>query len=212
MLNQQLERTLRQWFSFDNHYTFYNTHDDTYSSTDTVRLIDMTAKKLPVKFHTVRSFYCNSFMEHGGALTSLVGAPILVSDWFECREHKIRSLKGCPAIVGDNFDCRDNLLTNLLHGPKKVGRQFDCSKNPLTSLDGMEDIEFDIIILPESPKLPMLKLMTTKKRWTFHEKGAGYIVYNYKELYDEGKLPLKQAMWQCQQEMVQNGFDGNATW
>jgi hypothetical protein len=69
-------------------------------------------------------------------LTSLKGAPHLVSGDFYCHNNDLTSLKGAPSSVGGNFDCHNNKLTSLEGAPSSVGGNFICYDNKLTSLEG----------------------------------------------------------------------------
>ena len=70
-------------------------------------------------------------------LTSLVGAPHIVTGDFNCSYNNLTSLEGAPHTVGRGFDCSDNDLTNLKGAPHTVGGYFHCSGNNLTSLEGI---------------------------------------------------------------------------
>jgi len=67
-------------------------------------------------------------------LTSLEGAPKVVSGYFYCADNKLTSLEGAPKTVG-NFDCCYNYLKSLEGAPQTVNN-FDCSYNQLSSLKG----------------------------------------------------------------------------
>jgi len=69
-------------------------------------------------------------------LTSLKGAPTIVSGFFDCSYNKLTSLKGAPTIVSGNFYCYNNKLTSLEGAPTTVNGYFSCSNNNLTSLEG----------------------------------------------------------------------------
>ena len=70
-------------------------------------------------------------------LTSLVGAPHIVTRDFDCSNNNLTSLEGAPHTVGRGFDCSDNNLTNLKGAPHTVGGYFGCMNTNLTSLEGI---------------------------------------------------------------------------
>lgn len=90
-------------------------------------------------------------------LTTLEGAPSIVTGIVYASSNKIQSLKGCPqgavhyilnnnklltSLVGapeevsGDFNVYRCGLNNLIGAPRKVGGKFDCTANPLTSLEG----------------------------------------------------------------------------
>jgi Leucine-rich repeat (LRR) protein len=72
-------------------------------------------------------------------LTSLKGAPKIVSKRFDCAFNRnLTSLEGAPKIVNGSFSCCHCSLSNLKHAPQKVN-DFDCSHNTLTSLEGVPE-------------------------------------------------------------------------
>lgn len=68
-------------------------------------------------------------------ITSLKGAPKIVTGDFNCSNNHLTSLEFGPEKVGRNFDCGYNKLTSLKFAPKEVGRNFICMYNQLTSLE-----------------------------------------------------------------------------
>jgi hypothetical protein len=69
-------------------------------------------------------------------LTSLIGAPKSVGEYFACVGNKLTTLQGAPKVVGTSFVCNDNKLTSLIGAPETVGTYFWCDNNRLTSLQG----------------------------------------------------------------------------
>ena len=72
----------------------------------------------------------------GNNLTSLVGAPKIISEDFNCNDNHLTSLEFAPKSVGYSFQCGENLLTSLQGAPKSVSGFFLCSRNKLTTLEG----------------------------------------------------------------------------
>lgn len=133
----------------------YTIHDDLLVDvSSSVRLYDKKLTHIPVMFNVVGGdFDCSS-----NALTTLIGAPKIVSETFDCCNNQItdleggpswvgilicslnknlKSLKGCAEFVRWDFECCDNpQLTSLEGGPKEVGGTYDCSNNKLNTLKG----------------------------------------------------------------------------
>lgn len=87
-----------------------------------------------------------NFICDGNLLTTLDGAPYIVSDSFICDGNLLTWLVGSPYYVGGNFLCSDNRLTSLEGAPKSIEGGFFCYRNQLTSLKGSPriiKIDFD---------------------------------------------------------------------
>jgi len=69
------------------------------------------------------------------SLTSLRGAPRIVTGNFWCNNNRLTSLEHCPESVEGDFWCSNNQLTSLKHCPKNVTGVFWCNDNRLTSLE-----------------------------------------------------------------------------
>ena len=61
---------------------------------------------------------------------------ITVGGEFDCSGNNLTSLVGAPKIISEDFNCNDNHLTSLEFAPKSVGYSFQCGENLLTSLQG----------------------------------------------------------------------------
>ena len=73
-------------------------------------------------------------------LTSLQGAPSVVSGYFSCSHNKLTSLAGAPSVVKGDFSCYNNNLTSLQGAPSVVNGYFSCPYNNLTSLAGAPSV------------------------------------------------------------------------
>lgn len=111
---------------------------------------------MPVRFNKVNGdFYCSY-----AHLTSLEGAPKVVSGSFVCTHNHLTSLEGAPHTVGKSFSCRNNNIISLKGGPKNVGDEYWCNINLLTNLEGAPKIikgtfecsDNDLITLKGSPE------------------------------------------------------------
>ena len=99
-----------------------------------LRLNRVGLTKLPDILNNIRiggEFDCS-----GNNLTSLVGAPKIISEDFNCNDNHLTSLEFAPKSVGYSFQCGENLLTSLQGAPKSVSGFFLCSRNKLTTLEG----------------------------------------------------------------------------
>ena len=94
-----------------------------------VKLNDKDLKKLPLTFNKVFGYFTCSHNK----LTSLEGAPKIVSGSFSCSFNQLTSLEGGPLEVGGSFICSNNLLENLEYSPQVMG-DFNCNQNKLTTL------------------------------------------------------------------------------
>jgi hypothetical protein len=143
---------------------------------------------------------------------------------FDCSENRLTTLDGSPKTVLGRFICNENILRDLIGGPEKA-YVYDCRGNPLTSLDGLANNIGGILYLTITDSLPILKLLSKTTlgkvlREPMYLGGAARfansdtrlsIINKYLNLIEAGTTK-KQAMWQCQQELINLGFDKNATW
>ena len=75
--------------------------DGSYSFSRTVNLANLGLVIFPITFRTVGgNFYCEN-----NNLISLIGAPQIVAEDFDCSGNKFKSLEGTPQTVGGNFYC-----------------------------------------------------------------------------------------------------------
>jgi len=132
---------------------------------------------------------------------------------FKAAECGLTSLIGSPTEVTGFFYCYGNQLSSLLGGPKKVGKSFLCHDNPLTSLKGAPDSigENYGITLSWSENLPLLSLL----KYDFIECFGNIDVENILRKYEGNRrsaaqTSLRTAIIQCQRELIDAGFAGNA--
>lgn len=121
-----------------------------------IYLNDKGLERLPDLSNVVldASFYCQNnqlsslrgapqivtggFFAQSNALVTLDGAPTDVGAAFYCQQNRLETLAHAPRRVGSFFDCADNLLTTLDGGPENVGHTYHCARNRLQSLGGAE--------------------------------------------------------------------------
>lgn len=145
----------------ENHISNYTINDDLVVDVDENVFIRspyfMTAQEsstaLPVRFGRISGSFdissCNLssligcpkevedyFSAQDNMLTSLEGAPREIGGTFNCSRNRLQTLKGGPKIVGGTFKCGNNILTSLEGAPREVGGSFDCCSNFLETLNG----------------------------------------------------------------------------
>ncbi len=143
-------------------------------------------------------FYC-----YNNQLTSLQGCPQEVGGGFICSYNQLVSLEGCPKKIGGGFSCSNNQLISLQGGPKEMDGRFYCSNNDLTSLDGLpKSIN---VILSWHKDLPLLRLVGSNI--FIHNNEAVRSIFN-----NYIGNPSRSSILSCQKELIQAGFEGNASW
>ena len=149
---------------------------------DVIGSVDMHAaiSRIPFQFGKVTDDFGCSHSE----LTTLEGSPSKVGGKFSCRSNKLDSLKGSPSSVL-LFSCRGNPdLTSLKDGPDEVKRTFFC--------DWIKD-------------LPLLCILKYNRIRILNNDTVDDIMQKY-----VGKKPLRPAIIQCQRELIDAGYKGNA--
>jgi hypothetical protein len=134
---------------------------------------------------------------------------------FYCAYNELVSLEGAPDYVGHDFRCHDNHLTSLKGGPKKVKAGYYAVNNPLTSLEGFPE-EVTDFSCDWHPDLPLLRTLTVKGHVAFNEintlqKQVANILNKYIGL-PAGGAKFRHAVLDCQKELIEAGFPGNARW
>ncbi len=135
------------------------------------------------------------------------------------------SLEGSPIETGGDFHCSGNSLSDLYGGPKKVGAEYYCGWNGLSSFEGIAPIigggvhaesnqisnlkdihkmikemngHFDLTANPvESHILGLVKIPGVKV-CSFSNPKLAAIMNKY--------LPLGD-MFDCQEELIENGYE-----
>ena len=160
-------------------------------------------ERLPVFFDRVDgSFVCD-----WNELETLEGAPKSVGKDFRCSGNQLTTLEHSPQSVHGSFDCSYNQLTTLEGAPKIVGEDFWCNNNRLKSLEGLPAIP-GTLYLSYKPKLPLLRCLLAQKvetRPKLKDKTVENILNKYA---GQGR----RAMFDCQKELEDAGFEGNARW
>jgi hypothetical protein len=162
-------------------------------------------KKLPLRFNVVGGF------DVGGCkLETLAGSPQWVLGEFRCISNQLQTLEGGPQGVLDSFLCGFNQLEDLKGAPKKV-KKLSCVSNPLKSLDGLPD-SLEELILIYDPKLPLLRALTAKKITFTHRLGDDPAPETLVEILNTYAGQGKMAIFDCQKDLEDAGFEENAKW
>ena len=172
-----------------------------------VRSILTVMGKQPTVFED-GTFYGNNL-----ELTSLEGAPTEIvgpvkTAFFCCYCNKLPSLQYAPVKVDGSFDCSVNLLTSLKYSPTSVGCDFECEENKLTSLEGIHKQIKKIkgkFYAPDNKlesHLLGLILIDGITRIEIDNKDIEEILNRHLQQTNK-----KLAMLQCQQELIDAGFE-----
>jgi hypothetical protein len=141
-------------------------------------------------------------------LTTLEGAPTSVGGDFLCHNNQLTTLEGAPTSVGGSLLCHINQLTTLEGAPTSVGGDFWCYTNQLTTLKGMPTVP-GILHLSYSPTLPLLRCLLAKEIQLYPENGKHKTA---EEILNRYAGQGKRALFDCQKELEDEGFEGNARW
>jgi hypothetical protein len=171
----------------------------------------MGSSGLNVKFGEVKGMFNVSSM----GLKSLEGAPTSVTEVFSvARNSNLESLKGGPIEVGEDYTAYSCKLTNLIGAPKKVGGAFMVFKNPLTSLEGCPDHIAGTMSLDYEPDLPLLRtLVALHVDFTPGQAKVSWDkVIQCHDILNKYAGQGKRAMFDCQKDLEDAGFEENARW
>ena len=80
-------------------------------------------------------------------LKNLKGGPRIVKGDYNCNLNKLIQLEDAAEIVEGDFSCFSNEIESLIGLPKKIHCGVNVAKNKLTSLEGIETLKEDAVIL-----------------------------------------------------------------
>ena len=110
-------------------------------SNEEKNLIGLKINGKVIDENTPKEKWVGNFDCRDRQLTSLEGAPSVVSGFFSCGfNRKLTSLEGAPSYVGGDFSCADNELKSLEGAPSEIGTFFNCKNNQLESLHNIHKI------------------------------------------------------------------------
>ena len=165
--------------------------------------------KLPFKFNMVDGM----LGAPGAGLTSLENFPDACHNlWIP--KNKIKSLQGCPPYL-DELNVQYNLLENFQGGPEVVYKII-AYNNPLKSLVGLPSGEEPYSIgISFNKELPLLRLLTAE-HIAIAEPGTDEQDFRAFEpvhsIMNKYAGQGKRAMFDCQKELEDAGFEENARW
>jgi len=118
----------------------------------------------------------------------------------------LTTLEGSPETVTGYFSCSGCVnLTNLIGGPKIVGGDYYCYDiDNLESFEGMPDTTSKFVC-DWKPNIHMLKLLKYPNLTIYQNQYVEQIMKKY-----TGQKPLRQAIIQCQKELIDAGYSGCA--
>ena len=178
---------------------------------------------------TRRSPYPDEFRVSNG-VEILHGSPDICEDDFICYAPSLKSLKGGPTEVHGNYSINYTNISNLIGSPKIVHGSFSCSINELITLDGLS-VEIGGTFSCAYNKLASLHLIHKQIKkmdggfFAEHNihltknllgllliPGLAYVRLSHKDIANIINKHLtnpnkKIGMLQCQQELIEAGFE-----
>lgn len=129
-----------------------------------------------------------------------------VSGIFSAGNVGLTSLEGSPYWVEGSFDVRGNKLTTLKGGPSWVGKSYYAINNPLTDLDGLASHIGSSVSFDYTKDLPLLRTLVAQKIWPNPDQ------VELEKILAKYAGQGKRAIFDCQKELEDEGFEGNAKW
>jgi hypothetical protein len=160
--------------------------------------------KFPVKFGRIEGdFYC---ADHG--LTTLVGGPTEVHGYFNTCFNNLTSLHGSPTEVRGNFDVSSNNLTSLDGSPQIIGGTYACSRSrsKIMNIEGLPESFTGGFWGDWHPDVPLLRLLRCEQIDLYE-----YEVHDILNKYCGANFSRSNIL-ACQKELIDAGFEGNASW
>ena len=155
-----------------------------------IRGEDFPNGQLPVQFGRIDGDFSLSYCE----LTSLKGMPTEITGLLNLTGNKLTSLVGCTQKIGGNLRLRSNPQLKTLDG-------FPTELGGFVSLDW-------------TPTLPLLRTLLAKDGVALwgnqitDQDNAQTVEKILNKYHGQGK----RALFDCQKELEDAGFEGNARW
>lgn len=222
-----MEALLAKYFSINGNYVI-NANGTISVEGDVTLRSRIKGNKLPVIFSTVSG----SFDIENKNLTTLEGTPRSVGTTFNCGGNVLatknliggpveagryeawrcglESLEGSPRVINGDFHCFGNSLKSLAGAPQRVGGDFTCSDQSLESIDGLPDGVQQFRVDP-TRSLPMLKALKCKLVYSMSVTGDYRLLMKIINKYC-GDNYSRKSILACQKELIDAGFEGNASW
>jgi hypothetical protein len=124
---------------------------------------------------------------------------------FVAEEKGLKTLHNMPKLVTGDCELAGNKLTTLIGAPLEVGGNFFVNRNPLVSLDGFPQKVGKRVSLKWGPSLPLLRTLNAREVVLYGQPRVMAIMNKYA---GQGK----RAMFDCQKDLEDAGFEGNAKW
>jgi len=205
---QRVANILISKFNLARDWDFEIGHDGTVDLIARHAYFTGSEEKLPIKFEEASGNFSLSETK----LTTLEGCPHTVLGTFSCASAKITSFIGGPKIVKGSYYASRNNISSLEGLPTEVFRYLDLERLPLTSLEFLPKMVAGTIDFTVNANLPLLRLLSYPLTVIFKVSGSGVSVHEVMEIVEkyQNKKPLRQAIIQCQKELLDAGFAGNA--
>jgi hypothetical protein len=164
--------------------------------------------QLPVRFKKVTGV-CG-FASMG--LESLLGAPQECGSFY-CSGNELESLEHGPTtIVGGEYNCSYNRLSDLTGLPTEIPGRLSCHGNWLTSLQGFPNHVGTSVDLTWHNSLPLLRTLVAKEVGFSNTGDTFEKAYQVAKILNKYAGQGKRAMFDCQKDLEDAGFEGNARW
>jgi hypothetical protein len=140
---------------------------------------------------------------------------------FSCVSQDLTSLDGAPHLVSGDFSCQHNKLKTLAGGPVTVGGAYNCQGQALVGLLGLPLTEFKRLYVTYTPKLPVLRALVARKIWLETSDTVARVGPKRREVTDKVEQILNDPRWMgkgqagaiaCAAELASAGFKANARW
>ena len=138
---------------------------------------------------------------------------------FFCSDQGLTTLEGAPRVVTEDFSCHHNKLTTLEGGPNSVGGRYTCHGQPLASLEGLPLTRMTRLFVTYTPALPLLRALVAKEIWldpppTMEDATSLEIISRVEYILNDPRWvgKGKEGAFECRMELKKAGFESNAKW
>ena len=126
----------------------------------------------------------------------------------------LTSLEGCPQTVGGRFTANKNPLKDMTGGPQEVsGRVGFKQEVPVLSLAGFPQRVGQHLSINYHDKLPLLRALNCQQGiMLYGPAGMFSKLQKIEAILFKYAGQGKRALFDCQKDLEDAGFEGNARW
>jgi hypothetical protein len=143
----------------------------------------------------------------------------VVNGSFFCSDQGLTTLAGAPRVVTEDFGCHHNRLTTLEGGPTSVGGKYNCHGQNVVSLEGLPQTQMTRLFVQYTPTLPLLRALVAEEIWLDASPNMTALeslttISRIEKILNDTRWvgQGRRGVFGCKKALIEAGFEGNARW